>query len=435
MKEKISLAINNLKDKGFFHIFGASTINKIIGFASSWIIVRIISKADYGVYTHAYNKYGFLILLSGLGIASAVLQLGSEAKENSEKLCIYSYGLKIGLLTNLLLSAAVLLVGLFVPLKIAGSNQLLIMMAGLPLVTIVYDLQLMYLRINLLNKQFSALSMINSFAVLAFSCGLAYLFKAPGLVLAGYCSHIVSTIIANRIYEVPLRVRNFKIEGTERRTIFSIALISMVNNGLSHLMYLLDIFVIGILIADSEVIAAYKIATNIPTALIFIPSSILLFVYPHFARNKDNKAWVLSKYRQLVIPFGVFNLVTAAALILIAKPLIGLIFGAQYLDAVMPFRILCISYFFSATFRTISGTLLVTQRQLKFNLGISAFAGALNMALNFFLIKSMQMNGAAIATLITTAVCGMISTVYFLSYVKYKKTVPIADEQNDSQSD
>lgn len=430
MKEKLVYIFKKLKDKGFFHIFGASTINKIIAFASSWIIVRIISKAEYGVYTHAYNKYGFLILLSGLGIASAVLQLGSEAKEEQEKLRIYSYGLKIGLITNLLLSVAVLLVGLFVPLKIEGSNRLLAMMTGLPLVTIVLDLQLMYLRINLCNKQFSALSLINSIAVLAFSCVFAFLLRAPGLVLAGYCSHIASTIIANRVYKVPLRIQNAKVETSERKTIFSIALISMVNNGLSHLMYLLDIFVIGLLIADSETIAAYKIATNIPTALQFIPSAILLFVYPHFAQNKDNKTWVLKKYRQLVIPFGAFNLVTAAVLFLIAKPLIGFIFGLQYLDAVLPFRILCISYFFSATFRTIAGTLLVTQRQLKFNLGISAFAGALNLILNYFLIKSMQMTGAAIATLITTAVCGMISTVYFLLYVKHKKVH--TDEQINS---
>ena len=422
IKNKALYLLRKLKNKGFFHIFGASTLNKIIAFASSWIIVRIISKPEYGVYTHAYNKYGFLILLNGLGIASAVLQLGSEAKEENEKLQIYGYGLKIGLITDLLLAVAVLLVGLFVPLKIEGSNRLLAMMAGLPLVTIVTDLQLMYLRINLRNKQFSALSLINSIAVLVFSCALAFLLKAPGLVLAGYCSHLFTAIIANRIYKVPLKLENIRVSAPERKTIFSIALISMVNNGLSHLMYLLDIFVIGLLIAESEVIAAYKIATNIPTALQFIPTAILLFVYPHFARNKDNKKWVLKKYRQLIIPFGLFNLITATVLFLLAKPLIGFIFGEQYLDAATPFRILCISYFFSASFRSISGALLVTQRQLKFNLGISAFAGVLNLTLNYFLIRSMQMTGAAIATLITTALCGTISTVYFLYYVKYKNS-------------
>lgn len=413
--------LNRLKEKGFFHIFGASTINKIIGFASSWIIVRILSKPEYGVYTYAYNIYGFIFLFSGLGIISAVLQLGSEATNEYEKRRIYTYGLKFGLLVNFCLAFVILFLSHFIPLKIEGSSVLLTMMAALPLFTVVTDLQFMFLRIHFQNKQFSVLSTINSFAILVFSCGLSFLFKAPGLVLANYCSHLTTTLIAYKHYKVPLRIGNANVTTSERKTILSIALISMVNNGLSHLMYLLDVFVIGIMIAKSEVIASYKIATNIPVALQFIPAALILFVYPHFARNKDNKAWVLEKYRQLLLPFGFFNLLISAFLILISEPLIVFIFGLQYQDAVIPFRILCVSYFFSATFRTVSGSLLITQRQLKFNFLMSFFGGMFNLILNVVLIKSMQSIGAAIATLITTSVCGFISTAYFVLYVKNKK--------------
>lgn len=414
-------ALDKLKKRGFFFIFGSSTINKIIGFASSWIIVRIISKPEYGVYTHAYNIYGFILLLNGLGITSAVLQIGSEAKTEEEKRCIYGYGLRVGISIDLILSAVILLIGFFIPLKIDGSNKLLVMMFLLPAFTIVTDLQLMYLRINLKNKQFAETSTINSFAVLILSCLLSYCFKAPGLVLAGYCSHLFTSIIANRVFHVPFRVGAITLSGEDKRSVFSISLISMVNNGLSHLMYLLDIFVIGFLIAESEVIASYKIATNIPTALQFIPTALVLFAYPHFARNKDNKKWVLKNYIRMILPFGVFNLLVSIFLIVLSEPIITIVFGSQYLDAAVPFRILCVSYFFSATFRTVSGALLVTQRQLKFNLFVSIIAAALNSILNFVLINAMQMRGAAIATLITTTVCGLLSTVYFLIFVLRKK--------------
>ena len=46
------------------------------------------------------------------------------------------------------------------------------------------------------------------------------------------------------------------------------------------------------IIPDSTVVAAYKIATNIPTALQFIPAAIIVYIYPHFARNKDNGEWL-----------------------------------------------------------------------------------------------------------------------------------------------
>ena len=423
MKNRVLTILKKLKEKGFFHIIGASTLNKIIGFASSWIIVRIISKAEYGVYTHAYNIYWFLILLNGLGIASAVLQIGSEMKEEHDKLRIYSYGLKIGLMADFLLAVAILIVGFFVPLKIQGSNRLLTMMAGLPLVTIITDLQLMYLRINLRNKQFSALSLINSTAVLSFSCALSFLLKAPGLVLAGYCSHLLTALVANHAYKVPLKVENVTITAPERKTIFSIALISMVNNGLSHLMYLLDVFVIGIMIADSEVIAAYKVATQIPTALQFIPTAVLLYVYPHFARNKDNGKWLISHYKRLIVPFGIFNALVSVVMFLFAEHIIKIVFGLQYLDAVIPFRILSVAYFFSATLRSISGSLLVTQRELRFNLIISVFSSIFNTVMNVIMIKAWASNGAAIATLLTGLLSGIISTTYLLTIFARKKRI------------
>ncbi len=417
----IIISLEKLIKRGFFYIFGSSTLNKIIGFASSWIIVRIISKSDYGVYTHAYNIYGFLLLLNGLGISSAVLQLGSEAKYEIDKTRIYGYGIKSGLIVNTVLSLIIILIGIFIPLKISGSNQLLQMMMLLPVFTIITDLQLMYLRINLKNKKFAQISTINSCTVLIFSCLFAYFLEAPGLVIAGYCSHLLTAIIANRIFKVPLGIKNVKLSKREKKFVYSISMISMVNNGLSHLMYILDIFIIGMIISDSEVIASYKIATNIPTALQFIPSSLVLFVYPYFAKNKDNREWVIKSYIKMIIPFGIFNVIVSLMLMLFAKPIIIILFKEQYLDAVIPFRILCISYFFSATFRSISGNLLVTQRQLKFNLFVSIFAGLLNAILNILLIRSLQVNGAALATLVTTFICGLLSTLYFIIYVSKKR--------------
>lgn len=414
IKLTLQSAFHKLKSQGFFFIFGSSTLNKIIAFASSWIIVRIISKPEYGVYTHAYNIYAFILLLNGFGITSAVLQLGSESKSVSEKRRIYSYGMRFGVMVDLVLAFAVFLVGWFVPLKFDGANMLLLLMVLLPLVTIVTDLEMVYLRINFQNKQYAISSTLNSVAVLLFSCVFALLFKAPGLVLAGYVSHLFTAVVTNRLFKVPLRLNRVRLEPEEKKTVYSIASISMLNNGLSHLMYLLDIFIIGLIMTESEVIASYKIATNIPTALQFIPAALLIFVYPHFARNKDNKTWVLKNYKRMLIPFALFNLAISVGLILIAEPLLVFVFGEQYRDAVIPFQILCASYFFSATFRTVSGTLLVTQRKLKFNLYLSVFAGILNSCLNVVLIQAMQVKGAAIATMITTVVCSLISTGYLL---------------------
>lgn len=413
--------VTKLSKGGFFHIFGASTINKIIGFASTWVIVRLVSKADYGVYTYAYNIYHFVLLLNGFGIASAVLQMGSETDDLKEKERYYKFGLWFGTLADLFLAFVMVLIGLFIPLPIEGSGILLAWMFGLPLLTLIPELQYMYLRINARNKEYSSITILNTFAVFVLSCILAYLLKTPGLIIAGYLSHIITIVVARNRYKIPVAIHKIKLFGEELKTVVSIALISMLNNGLSRLMYLLDIFVLGLVIPDSTVVAAYKIATNIPTALQFIPAAIIVYIYPHFARNKDNGEWLISHYKRLIVPFGLFNVAVSAFMFVFAKYIIKILFGVQYLDAVTPFRILSVAYFFSATLRSLSGNLLVTQRKLKFNLFISVFSSAFNTVLNVFMIRAWASNGAAVATLLTGLLSGLISTTYLLRIFKNKQ--------------
>ncbi|XCP86577.1 oligosaccharide flippase family protein [Roseburia hominis] len=413
--------LTRLKEKGFFHIFGSSTINKIIGFASTWVIVRIVSKPEYGVYSYAHNLYSFFLILSGMGIMSAFLQLGSETTNDSEKERLYRFSLRFGLVVNIFLAVLIIIVGLFIPIHFEGAGNLFALMAGLPIVVLVNELQLTYLRINTRNVEYSTINTLNSILIFILSCALAYLLKSPGLVLAAYTAHIVSIVITSKKFGVGINFSNCSLPHETRKNLFSIASISMVNNGLSKLMYLLDIFVLGYFVIDSEVIASYKIATNIPTALQFIPQAVMVFLYPYFARNKDNKEWLLKNYRHIMLFWGLFNLAVSVFMVAFAKPIIVLFFGKQYLDALVPFRILSCSYFFSATFRSIAGNLLITQRKLKFNLLVSIFASAMNTILNVFMIRAWESIGAALATLITVIVSGFISTSYLIYVFRTKE--------------
>ena len=66
------------KTTGFFSIVGAGTLNKIISFVTGIILVRILSKADYGAYSYALNIINFFVLLNGLGTSSCIVQLCVE---------------------------------------------------------------------------------------------------------------------------------------------------------------------------------------------------------------------------------------------------------------------------------------------------------------------------------------------------------------------
>ena len=54
--EKIKKLLNRLKITGFYSVFVSSVFTKIVTFFGGVILVRIMSKEDYGLYTYVMNS-------------------------------------------------------------------------------------------------------------------------------------------------------------------------------------------------------------------------------------------------------------------------------------------------------------------------------------------------------------------------------------------
>ena len=194
-------------------------------------------------------------------------------------------------------------------------------------------------------------------------------------------------------------------------------MLSMINNAASIILYNLDIFTLGIMISHQEVIASYKIATYIPNALSFIPSSLIIYIYPFFVEHAKDKEWIKHHYKSLLTIFGLFNFGVSTLLIIMAPFIIRVVFGEQYLDSISVFRILSLGYFFNATFRNTAGNLLVTQRKLNINFWIGLLSGVVNVLGNVILIKIYGPIGAALTTLIVMVISGLVSVGYFYKVI------------------
>lgn len=410
---------------GFFHIFGSSVLNKIISFLSNVLLIRILSKDEYGIFTYAWNIYALVLLADGMGIASGVLQVCSEKGENSqESRKVFRYGVRFGLTFDALLVVVLLFIGMFAPLSIAKADSLVRMLCLLPVFQLSNSLISSYLRAEKRNKDFSQLTVINTLAMLVFAVPGAILLREKGMVLAHYGAYLVTALVGvwkirNDLKEsckVPAR-----LSAGERKGILSISFTSMCNNGLSQLLYLLDIFVLGVVAAEESVLASYKIATTIPSALVFIPMSLVTYIYPHFAEHRLDADWCLKRYRQLVLWMGLLNAVISIGMFVAAPLVIYILYGAQYMDSVVVFRILALNYFFSGTFRILSGNLLVTQRKLKFNLLEALVSGGVNIVADWFFIQWWGSVGAALATLLVVMVSSIMSTTYLVYTLKKQK--------------
>lgn len=422
MMEKIYKMFQKFRTTGFFDIFGSSVMVKIISFLSAIILVRIVSKQEYGIFTYSWNIYSILMLFSGFGATSAILQIACEyPNDYKERKKIYQYGCSFGTKVNIIFCLALILIGLFYPFKIKEASFMLCIMCLLPLVQYWNEYQSIYLRGERKNREYSLLNILSAFLVLVFSVAGAFLVREKGFVISRYLAFGILVFMGIKLWRVPLSFGRSQLSDEIKVSFRKIALISMVNIGLSQLLYLLDVFVLGAVVPDSAVIASYKVATTIPTALSFIPSSLATYIYPYFVEHREDKKWCLKRYFQILAGMGVFNLILSGGLILCAEPVVRIIYGEQYLDAVIPFRILSVSYFFSGTFRTIAGNLTVTQRKLGFNLFVAVFSGSVNIVADVILISQMGSVGAAYATLSVVILTSVLNVSYLIYLFKNKK--------------
>lgn len=413
----IKKQFQSLKKKGFFYIFGLNVFNKIIQFCSGIFIVRLLSKEEYGLFSYIMNIFSLYIIINGAGSTTGLLQFGSEADNNEKRYTLFYYALKRGLKYSLITGVILYLSGLFLPFKFQSAGEYISLMFFYPPLIFLLELIQVMFRASLENKKYSFCSGISSASLLFFTMLGAYLFKIRGIILFRYITYALLVFFSFILFHTSKKKKKNTINipglSKEQKSKFNtFSWISTGSNAISQLLYLIDVFLIGIIIGNEEVIASYKVATTIPFALNFIPLSIMTFVYPYFARKYSDKKWMKKSYYKLTLFLACTNLLITSVLFIYAPFVIELIFENQYMDSVRLFRILIIGYFIVGTFRIPAGNTLASMRKVKINLYMSLFAGIFNIIFDIIMIRRYGSTGAAISTLSVFVLTSVIYSVY-----------------------
>lgn len=428
----IGRTLKRLYHSGFFTVIVSQVIVKIVGFCNSIFLARLLSKGDYGIYSYAQNYLSVLLLLDGLGTISAIVQFGSENYESSDRqLAFTKYGFSIGCAFNGILSMGIFIYALTGSFSIEGSGAVLAVMAFQPIMSYISSFFSINLRYRLENKLFSICNIINSVLNISAVVVGAVVGGVYGVAASLYFAYLISILIYIGVF-IKLKVNPFgkssKLSKDDKKGFLKLSVSAAVNDSILHLIMVADLFIIGAMIADELIVASYKVATTIPSALVFIPSSLMLFVYPYMARNKNDYRWNRKILIAIVLALGVVNTIIVVILAVWAPFFITLIYGDAYLDAVPTFRVLLIGYLFTGTFRTPIVNFLWSQKRNKMVVGLSVFIGIFNIVADIILVKIQGAIGAAIATTATyfvSAVLAIIFAVIVMRKIKNQKEVNI----------
>ena len=400
---KIKLIINKMNSSGFFSIFLSSVFSKVLVFLGSTIIVRVLSKTDYGIYAYVLNCISMLTLLNDWGASQATLQFLIEAKDNKQKKsAILSYSIRIILYAATVSSVLIVLSPLYYPFTIKEAKFLTPILFLVPILTMISSLIPMVLRSNMQNKKYAKFQVFSTFASYLFLISLSLIFGLVGAVISQYLYYIV--LLAYGIYLIWPYLKDFKfkekLKKKEEKQFLKFSISCQINNSIGGLLLIVDTFLIGLLIKDSEAIAAYKVGSAIPHALTFIYTCVTVYIMPHFINNNNNIKWLKDKLKKLTMYGTIGYGLLYTTIILLSSFIIKLIYGVEYLDTVPVFVILMIGLFFTSSYKIPCANVLTSMKKVKVNIIINSISVILNFVLNVIFIKKYGVCGAAISTTI-----------------------------------
>ncbi len=404
---------------GFFHIFGAGTINKAVSSLTMIVLVWLIPKAEYGLYSYVFNIVSIFALFNGLGASSALLQLCCEHMEDRPlMLAVFRYGERWGRVADVALAVLILVYALVAPGALPGSQPLLALYCLYPLVVLLCELRLVYLRSNLDNRAYAYMTNVQTLLLAGLSIGGSLVAGVPGLIAGQYAAYVASFAVLAWRHPLPKPMPEERDRTFSKREYWYVALVSSLNNGLSQALALSGTFFVGQFLASDVAVASYKVATAIPFALSFAPTMLMTYAYPRFAAQCHDGAWTRRNYLRLTAAcVGGFGALLAAGLAF-GPQVIGVVFGEQYLDAVPSFRILMVGFFVTAALRQPATNFLVTQKRLLANTVMTAASIALNVVLSVALVPRFQMEGAAWAYTASMALFGLVAPVLYWRTVR-----------------
>lgn len=423
-KEGIVPHLKKLFDGGFFHILFGGSLTKIIAFFSSIVIVRFVSKSNYGLLSYADNIYSYIYLITGIGFDYAVLKYCVSDNDSKNKV-IFDFALKIGSVVEIaIIVIAVTISLLFIPEEFVNARIYIYALILYPFLYYWIALSLAFIRARQMTKEYAYAGIIQSAIVFFVSVGLVFFINAFSVIVARYVGAITVIIYCSKKI-IPYFKGCIKISLTpgekKKFTVFGLSLV--VANIFSMIMPINENFLVNNIIRDVSISANFKVANLIPQQLTFVTSAIITFYFPQFAKIEDkNEIWESSKK---VGFFTVLIIAVVAFIGAIVSPIIiSLVYGNQYSDINGLMMALWFMHFLNAGLRMLPMNILPAIGHTKFNVFLAIFSCFLHFAIDYISIKYYGINGAVIAGCIVY----LLTSCCYWMYLK-KVTVGIKKEE------
>lgn len=425
MKSIIGLFVTKLKilwHKGAFHILIGNFLTKFVAFFGSIFLVRVLSKESYGILTYVENIYGYIYILSGMGLANSVLRFIVLARDKHKENAYYRYAISKGSLFNIFLVMIIVVVAYFYqyPTEFLKARWLIIAMSVSLLFQFIIDVNIFTFRSKFDNTRYAIAAFLSSTFLIIGKFFGALTWDVNGVVLSiifiNVCLAALFQFYIKKTYFTEINL--IEIERAEKKKINLYSIQYMITNGIWTLFMLNDIFLLGLLNGNPTTIAEYKVAYVLPGNLAIFSGAIGIFVAPYFVKHEGDFAWIRKNYLKV---FTITASIIAAAVIFLmifSEEIIIFLYGENYLNIVPIMRLLLIAAFINSGLRFTTANLFAAMGQIKYNMFISFVGVVMQVIINFRAIPLFGVKGIAYTSIVIYSV---MATVLFVMFaIKYK---------------
>ena len=371
---------------------GSEVISRGVAFAGMTYIARTLGPEGFGIIGFAFALCGFFALVVRAGFDDIGAREVSLRPQDASTIALSSILIRFGLATLALVSVAVISLFIEKPLTI----RLVLILSGLSFFPLAFDTSWVYkglernrpVGIALILGQLMYVGMV--FLTVH---GYGDIYRVP---LAQFFGEMCASVLLLILIFPHGRIKFTLYDGwsilNRSGFLFVICL-------LRTLILTFDVVLLGFLLGEREVglySAPYRICYLLYALAVIIQISYL----PGMARALKRGRFHVSELAGRSIELSV---VISAPLIVggivLAAPILGTIFGPDFIEGACAFKLLIVSMGFIFLEGTIHN-ILVVSNYMKIEMWIMIAASVINISLNFLLIPHYGLVVAATATAI-----------------------------------
>jgi len=371
----------------------------VLAFFVGAYVARYLGPEKYGVLNYIISFIGLFSFIPDLGISSILSRDLVKIPEKKDKLMGTAFLLQIfgGFLS-------IFCVGIFVAfiLKDDVVTKMMLMFVASTFILQALNVINIYFHSNVMAKRAVLIQIISN----AISSILKVLFIYLGLDLFYFVSLYVFDAVffaGGLIYiykKKKFSLRNWSFDRVIAKRLIRESWPLMLSTSFLLIYGRIDqIMIKGMM--DSYSVGLYAVSAKLSEVWIFIPSAIIGSLFPAIVNaQKTDQSLYKSRFTKLYSLIFYLSLFVCLIIFLFAKPIIGLLFGSEYLAATLSLQIYVWSGIATALGFVISQYLIVEGRT-KILFFLNFLSMVVNIVLNLWLIPIMGIAGAALATLIS----------------------------------